>query len=303
MSLAAGARGSTDAALVSVGVLSWCVGRGLKPLGHLAAEIAAIGETNLASRLTADDAPGELSQIITRLNDLLARLEAAFAREKGLTADVAHELRTPLAGLRSTLEVSLLKERAAERYREAMDKSLAICLQMQRMVENLLELARADASQLEVENESLDLVTLLRECWTAFAGRATERRLEVTLQLPESCPLATDRTKACLILNNIFDNAVTYANTGGKITIALHSENGQANLRVENTGSRIAETDAERVFDRFWRGDAARTADANERRYGLGLPLCRKLITLLGGSVSVSTTGGGTFAVSIILSP
>jgi two-component system sensor histidine kinase QseC len=292
--------GCAGAILVSVLVLSWIVRRGLKPLGHVAAEIAAIGENDLSSRLGTGAAPGELAPVVTRLNDLLTRLEGAFARERAFTADVAHELRTPLAGLRSTLEVSLSKERAAAAYREAMAKSLAICQQMQRMVENLLELARADAGQVEVASETVDLVSLLKDCWTQFAERATERRLEVAWQLPESCLITTDHTKASLVLNNIFDNAVTYADAGGRVTIVLRQENGQASVHVANTGSIIAEADVEKVFDRFWRGDAARTPEDNKRRYGLGLPLCQKLITLLDGSITVSTASGGTFAVLLV---
>jgi len=292
--------GCASAMFASVAVLSWFVWRGLKPLGHVAAEIASIGEASLSSRLEPGDAPGELAPIITRLNDLLARLESAFIREKAITADVAHELRTPLAGLRSTLEVSLSKERAATTYREAIAKSLAISKQMQRLVENLLELARADAGQLEVASDAVDLVALLKDCWTQFAERATERQLEVAWQLPESCPITADRTKACLVLSNIFDNAVTYANAGGQVTIALQSDNAEISLRVANTGSRVAEADVGRVFDRFWRGDAARTAEDNGRRYGLGLPLCQRLVALLGGSISATTTSGGTFAILMV---
>ncbi len=105
--------------------------------------------------------------------------------------------------------------------------------------------------------------------------------------------------KADLVLNNIFDSAVTYTKAGGQVTIALYQKNGQASLHVANKGSLIAEADVDNVFDRFWRGDVARTADTNERRYGLGLPLCRKLIMLLGGSISASTGSDGTFAISL----
>jgi len=292
--------GCAGAILVSVLVLSWIVGRGLEPLGRVAAEIAKIGENDLSSRLDPRGTPAELAPVVTRLNDLLARLERAFARERAFTADVAHELRTPLAGLRSTLEVSLSKERAAAAYREAMAKSLAIGQQMQRMVENLLELARADAGQLEVASETVDLIALLKDCWTQYADRATERQLEVTWRLPESCLITSDHAKASLVLKNILDNAVTYTDAGGRVTIALRRENGQASLHVANTGSIVAETDAEKVFDRFWRGDTARAPEGNERRYGLGLPLCQNLMTLLGGSITVSTAKGGTFTICVL---
>ncbi len=296
------ASGCAGAILASVVVLSWFVQRGLKPLERLATEIAGIGEGDLSSRLNRGDAPTELSPVVTRLNDLLARLETTFARERAFAADVAHELRTPLAGLRATLEVCLTKNRQAEEYRTAVTKSLAVAGQMQRMIENLLELARADAGQLEVANEPVDLVVLLKDCWSQFAKRATERQLEVTWQLPESCFIATDQTKVSLILNNLFANAVTDTNANGQVWIALRPENGQSIVRVSNTGSAVASEDAEKVFNRFWRGDAARSSIGNDRRYGLGLPLCQKLIALLGGSITVSTETNGTFTICLVFS-
>lgn len=293
--------GSAGAILVSVLVLSSFVRRGLEPLGRVAAEIAAIGESDLSYRLRSSDVPAELAPIVTRLNDLLARLETAFARERAFTADVAHELRTPLAGLLATLEVSLMKSREAKEYRAAAERSLAVAQQMQRMIENLLELARADAGQLDLAKECIDLVALLEDCWSQFAERAAERQLNVTWELAEACSITTDCTKARLVLNNILDNAVTYTDTGGQVTITLRQENGQVTVLVANTGSAIAEADVERVFDRFWRGDAARATDRNERRYGLGLPLCQRLAALLRGSITVSMARGGVFAVRVVL--
>lgn len=92
-----------------------------------------------------------------------------------------------------------------------------------------------------------------------------------------------------------------HANTAGQVTITLQSEQDRVNLRIANTGSRVAEMDAHRVFDRFWRGDASRAPEGSGRRHGLGLALCHKLIALLGGSISVSTISSGTFAISIEL--
>ena len=294
------AGGCAGAILASVVVLSWFIRRGLAPLTRLATEIAAIGEADLSARLEPGNAPAELAPVVNRLNDLLARLENAFAREKAFTADVAHELRTPLAGLRSTLEVSLSKNRAAEDHRQALAGCLAISQQMQRLVENLLELARADAGQLELGCEVIDLVTLLENCWAQYAERAKARRLKVTRSAPESCSLTADPTRIRLVIDNLLDNAITYADAGGEVEITLKCTE-DISLRVANTGSRVDEMDALRVFDRFWRGDAARAADRHERRYGLGLPFCQRLTTLLGGSIAVSTTRGGTFAITITL--
>ena len=287
------------AIFVSVGVLAWFVGRGLRPVGHLAAQIAKVGESELAARIEPAGVPAELMPVVDRLNDLLARLEAAFTREKMLTADVAHELRTPLAGLRSTLEVSLSKQREPEAYRQVMTQCLAISQQMQHMVDNLLGLARADAGQLDVARDSFDLTELIKECWQPLARRAAEHRLQIDWRLQQGCTLSTDRGKLQLVLHNILDNAVTYTNPGGRIGIDSILNDGRVELRIANTGSDVPEEQAQRVFDRFWRGDASRRAIG--QHCGLGLSLCKKLTALLGGSISAASTRGGTFTISIVL--
>ncbi len=287
------------AILASVAVLVWSVGRGLRPVAHLAAQIADVGESDLAARIEPAGALGELMPIVVGLNDLLARLEAAFRREKTFTADVAHEMRTPLAGLRSQLEVALAKPREPDAYRQGMTECLSICEQMQQMVDNLLGLARADAQQLEVAREEVDLGELLEACWEPLARRARERRLQIDWELARACSLTTDRSKLEVVLHNILDNAVTYTDAGGRISIALFSDDGRIQLRVSNTGSAITQEQTGSVFDRFWRGDVARGAIG--QHCGLGLSLCRKLVALLGGSISAASTMGGTFTISILL--
>jgi two-component system sensor histidine kinase QseC len=245
--------------------------------------------------------PGELAPIVHRLNALLARLEAAFAREKAFTADVAHELRTPLAGLRTTMEVSLAKTRDAADHRRALAESLTIAEQMQQMIENLLELARAEAGQLHVAQDDVDLVPLLRDRFTPFDQRAQQRRLRVQWSLPPSCHARADRTKIALVLSNIFDNATTHADAPGEVRIELKSENGAARLRVSNPASRLSPGDAEHVFQRYWRGDAARSTIDHQHHHGLGLPLCKQLVHLMGGDIEVGIAEEGEFEVSVTL--
>ncbi|MBN2561597.1 MAG: sensor histidine kinase N-terminal domain-containing protein [Phycisphaerae bacterium] len=287
------------ALLASVGILAWFVRRGLRPVGDVASQIANVGEADLSARIRPAEIPGELQPIVDRLNGLLARLESAFKREKTFTADVAHELRTPLAGLRSTLEVSLSRQREADAHRKAMTDCLAVSRQMQQMVENLLGLARADANQLEVVREPVELGELLRECWAPLASRAVERGLQIDWKLAEACNLNTDRSKLQLVLHNVLDNAVAYADQGGQISVASHADDGRVAISVTNTGSVLTQEQAERSFDRFWRGDTSRVATGEH--CGLGLSLCQKMMMLLGGSISVTSTGKGTFTASIVL--
>ncbi|MBN1489729.1 MAG: HAMP domain-containing protein [Phycisphaerae bacterium] len=284
------------AVLVSVGVLAWLVQRGLHPVRRLAGEISEIGVADLSARLNGTDVPGELSPVVDRLNDLLQRLESAFQRERRFSADVAHELRTPLAGVRSILEVALSKPREGATYQQAMAECLTINRHMHQMMENLLHLARADADQLTLASETVDLPALLRECWTPLEQRASEKGLTVSWRLQEPCTLRSDVDKLRLVLQNLLDNAVAYANRGGQIAIESVSANGETTLTISNTGSTLSPADLNHVFDRFWRGDAARKATG--QHCGLGLALCRTVTTLLGGSIRISTAPPDRFIVT-----
>ncbi|MFH1748340.1 MAG: ATP-binding protein [Planctomycetota bacterium] len=287
------------AVVLSSVVLAWVVRRSLKPVDDLSIQIAEVGADDLSARIGAGGVPLELAPVVERLNDLLIRLDAAFQRERRFTGDVAHELRTPLAGLRSTLELALSRERTPESYRKTVDDCLEINLQMQRMVESLLHLARADAGQLEVQREALDLPAFIRECWNPLQDKANERGLSVEWRLAESCPVETDRDKLRLVLQNVLDNAVTHVNDAGSISIALIEESGTVSLTVGNTGNKLSSQEIRHVFERFWRSDSSYPVSAGH--YGLGLPLCKAVIEQLGGSIQASTTREALFVLTIRL--
>lgn len=290
---------SLAAVALSAGALAWVVRRGLRPIDRLGNQIADVGAGDLSARIDAAGVPRELSPVVDRLNDLLARLDAAFQRERRFTGDVAHELRNPLAGVRSKLELALSRERRPEAYREALGDCLDINLQMQRMVENLLHLARGDAGQLELRPETVDLSELVRECWEPLEGKARARGLSVGWCLDHLAQVEADRDKLRLVLQNILDNAVTYTNDGGSISLSTAPEDGIVELTVSNTGSRLPPDDVVHVFDRFWRGDASQRA--SDGHCGLGLSLCKTLVGRLGGSIEAGATVDGTFTIKIRL--
>jgi two-component system heavy metal sensor histidine kinase CusS len=283
------------AVLLSLAVLAGCVGSGLRPLGELAEQLGRMDENDLRPTLEPADVPAELAPVVLRLNDLLSRLERAFAQQKALTADVAHELRTPLAGLEATLEVALSRDRQPEAYRAAMADCLEICVQSQRIVEHLLCLARLDAGQSTVDRQSVCLRDMLQVCWAPLARQADTRRLEVAWDVDRSLALYTDAPKLRLILSNLLANAVSHADEGGRIGITARAESDGLVLSVENTGSRLSQEEAEHAFERFWRADASR-GDTGVH-CGLGLSLCRELAALLGASIALHSTVGGAFQV------
>ncbi|MGD0137422.1 MAG: ATP-binding protein [Tepidisphaeraceae bacterium] len=280
-------------------VLVWIVGRAVRPVERIAGDIDQLREDDLSVRLRPGDAPTELAPVIDKLNGLLSRLESAFAREKAFTADVAHELRTPLAALLTTFEVCRSRPRDESAYVAAIDKCRNVAQRMQAMVETLLVLARADAGQLSVKLQNADAADLLDDCWALFAPRAQARGLQLQWQVAGPILIETDPERLLIILQNLFDNAVCYANDAGTVRVTARLDSDRLLIEVANTGSRIAPGDADQLFERFWRGDQAR-ADTGVH-CGLGLSLCQRLCRLLNGHIQVQTAQRDWFIVRLEL--
>jgi two-component system sensor histidine kinase BaeS len=157
-------------------------------------------------------------------------------------------------------------------------------------------LARADAGQLRVENARVDLAELIEDCWEPFRQRAAERGLRVAFAVDRPWSVRTDAEKLAMILNNLFDNAVSYADAGGQIWIERVRNGGSSDLLVSNTGTAVSTADAAHLFDRFWRGDRARSDTG--LHCGLGLSLCQRLTVLLGIRIAAEP-GDGLFRVTV----
>jgi signal transduction histidine kinase len=272
------------AALAAIGALTvWTLARELRPLRALTAALADIDERRLAVRLPVNSQPAELVTPVRTLNDLLERLDASFARERQFTANVGHELRTPLAGLRTLLEVSARSPRPDD-----IAAALAIVVQMCSVVENLLMLARLDAGQLEIANSPVTLRTLVEDCWRPYAATAADRGLALQLRVPDDAVVVTDRDKLRVVVANLIANAVEYTHAGGWIEIAAGSG---AMLDVVDSGPPIPADQLEQIFDRMWRGDAARTATG--LHCGIGLALARSLAGCLGMALAADVRDDG----------
>ena len=272
------------AALALIALLTmWLLGRGLRPLTELAAQLELIDDRNLAVRIATDQQPIELEVPIRKLNELFARLEASFAREREFTADVSHELRTPLAGLRTLLEVTALTDRTTDEYRTAVADAHAIVLQLGSLVENLLMLARLDAGHLQIEKREVSLASLVDECWKLFAAQAAARSLEFRNAIRPNTVAVVDREKLRIVVANLLANAAEYTTEGGWIEVTT---GGGALLDVVDSGPPIPDEQIDRIFDRLWRGDAARSATGVHCGVGLALArsLCMKLDLELGAT-------------------
>ncbi len=275
------------------------VRQGLRPLNSLAAEIAAVKGDELRVRIGTEHMPAEMVPVANRLNDLLARLEGSFNRERRFTTDVAHELRTPLAGMRATLEVALTRVRDASEYQASLSDCLAISKNMQRMMDNLLALARLDARQMTFHCDRIQLAEAVNSCWRPFAARALQRGIAFENSIPAEMTCQSDRECLSIVLANLLDNAVEYTNQSGQIWTTARHMDDSVQITVANTGCRLTEEEISQVFDCFWRADSSRTETGVH--CGLGLALVHKIIKALGGHATASAQNTGIFTVQLTL--
>lgn len=274
------------------------VRQGLRPLNSIASEIAAISEENLAARIGVERVPAELAPIRNRLNELLSRLDASFARERKFNADVAHELRTPLAGMRSTIEVALARDRDSAEYREALTDCLQIAGDMQTVVGNLLMLARLEARQISLETERIHLAGLVDSSWRPFSDRALDRNVTFENDVGPDVVLHSDRANLGTVLSNVLSNAAEYADDGGRIWVTARTADDAVEIAVSNTGCRLTSEQVSQVFDSFWRADLSRSDTG--AHCGLGLALVQRLTGALGGRAVAETQPGGLFTIRLI---
>lgn len=254
------------------------VRRELAPLAEVGRQVQALDAGGLSSRVTVEPPVRELLPVVEQLNGLLARLEAAFQRERLFSSDVAHELRTPVAELRSLAEVGARWPEDREAVRAFFEDAGHIALQMERTVATLLALARCDGRIERTEHHELSLPDLVRETWAPLETEAAERSVRLELAAsPE--PIVSDRDKLRLIVANLLSNAVTYSPAGSTVACTAHAEDGRLRITVANPAPHLTAEDLPHLFERFWRKDPARSTGRNA---GLGLALARSFATLLG---------------------
>jgi len=268
----------------------------LVPLRRIATRLESVDETRLEG-FDAAGAPREVRPLVDALSAALSRLDKAFARERLLVADLAHELRTPMAGIRTTLEVGSTDDEPHAR--EAMAASLAILSRMQSLADSLLSLARLEGGQIPSATRSVDLVPSIVGTLDSWRQACDDRGVELRVSHPGTLVAMANPEWVELILRNLFENAIAHARDGTWISLRSGIRDGVAVVRVANDGSELDPTEAERVFDRFWRKDGSRSR--SDHHAGLGLSLSRELARRMGGTLSCEVAPAGEFGVVLTL--
>ncbi len=271
------------------------IGRGLAPLDGLTERAATIDAGSLENRFATDNLPAELQPISNRLNELLARLQASFERERRFSADVAHELRTPIAELRALAEVALKWPDDVRGTTEALHDALDIALQMESIATGLLALARCETNQQPINHAPVEIAPLVQQLWQPLEKRAADRGLRVFFAVPSDVWLNTDRTLFGQIVSNLLSNAVEHS-APGPLEICCAQSAGRFTLSVSNLTNNLGPMDLPKLFERFWRKDAARTTSEH---MGIGLALARASADLLGFTLQANLIKGSTLVLSL----
>jgi signal transduction histidine kinase len=276
----------------------WAVRRGLSPLHDLAGRAAKInvGNWNFYPPANVNLTP-ELAPLTDALQTLLARLRESFARQREFTSDLAHELKTSVAILKSGAQVSLQNPHTAMEYRAEIENLLTDCERLETLIERMLRLARVEQSAEEGARGSLEATDLFATCETAVgrvAPLAATKQVCVALDGNSRAQLRANPEDLELVWVNLLDNAVRHSPAGSTVTLRVEADaNGRTNLSVNDSGTGIAAADLPHIFERFHRGSNPRGPDGGG--FGLGLAICKAIVEAYGGSIRIEgATGGGT---------
>lgn len=287
-------------ALVLMLAARWIIRRGVKPVASLAGQIEKMPLVDSNARFGLPGAPSELQPVVGRLNALMDRVGAAIEHERMFTSNAAHELRNPLAAIRSQVELALSRPRSAGEYEETLDGILESQTGLQRVVDHLLLLARLESGHRihEFSEEPASLSKLLRKAWSPVFERAASRQLKVNWQVTEPpgeliLPVALVE----IVLRNLFDNAASYTPDQGRIVITAGFHEGRVEIRVANTNPGLTGADLENTFAPFWRSDPNNSGHRGNA--GIGLALVRRIMeTMQGTAQAVLADGMITYALT-----
>lgn len=261
--------------------------RGLRPLLDITHATRRVRSSTLNERLDVAALPAELAELADRFNEMLGRLEDSFRRLERFSADIAHELRTPVNNLRGEAEVALGHDRSPEHYREVLTSGLEEYGRLSRLIDTLLFLARAESPQTQVTKEKLDIGHELATVREFFEAGAEESGVAVNVQVNDGLWADFDRTQFQQAVGNLVANALANTPRGGSITISAVRTADSVSVEVADTGIGIAPAHLPHVFDRFYRADPSRTSASGS--VGLGLALVKSIMTLHGGSCAIES--------------
>ena len=266
--------------------------RGLRPLREMTQSLGRIGPDQLKQRIGSTSWPRELQPLAIAFDQMLKRLDDSFTRLSQFSADLAHELRTPIANMLGEAQVALTRDRTAADYRETIESTVTECERLSRIVNNLLFVARADAAREPIARKRFDARAAVEKIAEFYQTVADDHH--VTINCSGDGQIYADPDLFERAVGNLLDNALRFTAEHGSIRVAVSKHNSDFEVTVSDNGSGIAAEHLPRVFDRFYRAESSRSSDGA----GLGLALVKSIVELHGGSATIqSELGHGTTVI------
>ncbi len=282
--------------VIIVWLVPYFVRKGVSPINNLAASVANVDSKSLDKRFNPQELPKELKPIAHKLNELLSRLEDAFKREKRLTADIAHELRTPISEIMTMAEVNLNWPSEDVDNKKVLSDVLDTAKQMQALVSTILTQVRIESRSQRVNLEEVNVTTMLDDLVKIHKKAAEARSLKLESSIQGGVIVESDKAMLYSILNNLMGNAVQYCAKDGTIKVCLNANDDTVTINMINTDNELVEQDLDHMFEPMWRKSSSRSSISNS---GLGLTLVKSFCEILGIKLRTELPGKNLFSVTL----
>ena len=279
-------------------VTGWFLARkSLQPVDQITRTAREISSLNLSKRIPPNEIDDEIGRLITTFNEMIDRLQKSFEQTKQFSVSASHELRTPLTILRGEIEVALKSNKTPEEYVNTLKSLLDEVVRMSSIIESLFNLTKSDAGQTDVHFEIINLDTLVMELYEDSEHLAKNKNISILLNKMDEVKIRGDKVKLRQLFLNLIDNAIKYNNEFGKVEISLYKENKTAIFVITDTGIGIPKESINKIFERFYRVDKARSRELGGS--GLGLAIAKWIVDLHKGTIEVNSElgKGSTFII------
>ena len=281
----------------------WLSGRATHPLARIITTAARLRPSHMEERLPILGSGDELDKLSLTINRFLDLIADYLERNREFVANAAHELRSPLAAIQSSVDVTLNTNRSVEEYEDLLGEIAGECGQLSVLINQLLLLAETDTARFVLDSHPVALNGLVERSVDMFRGAAEERGIQLIAECTPDTSVSGDADRLRQVVNNLIDNSLKFTPRGGTVRVEVHPQPAlrQVVLRVTDTGIGIDPIDLPHVFERFYRGDKSRQREQAPHGNGLGLSICKSIVQAHGGDIQVySTPGkGATFAIRL----